>query len=364
MIEKWVSGVTELKKEEQKSTKQDVQNVDRLKNQRLVQAIQRLSRQHTLTKKQLRKTTRLEASHSITIEKLRLQVEEKNEIEELLDEIRTEMEDMMEELNGIKLQRERYHEKCKRYEADLKKSINNSTKDNTINLAALQSLLRESETMTSQLEQDYQEQLDTHANEISTLVTEKNQLKNRLLAAERSVAELSLLMEVQKKQQQRPSEMEQVLRQTVAKRDGEIAKIKLELEKNQRHTEQKKLHQEKQMAVELKTRLSEMEQYLKSFYKKESDTFQLRISRDMRNLTGQIVELEAELQGLERQHEQDEMKSMENKQQLKASQLNESKSKKDIEELQKKIGVLEQEVLFLYSKNLELAQHLGELDLE
>lgn len=275
--------------------------------------------------------------------------QDKDEIEQLLDEVRKEMELMMEELNQVKLERQRYHETSQRYENDLKSSIESDQDD--IKISALQSLLRESENKIKHLESDHKEQILLKTKEFELL--------------ERSVAELSLVMEVQKKQKSN-IEMEQALRRTVAERDGELAKLTFELEKTKRQIEQLKLQWEKQMQFELKTRLADLEEKIENKYKKESDTFQLQISRENRNLTGKMIELELELEDLARQHEQDTKKLTESQKQLGSIQetfkSKEESYKENLLKLEQKAQRLDSEVLLLYSKNLKMASHLGELD--
>ncbi|GAA5795539.1 hypothetical protein HPULCUR_000898 [Helicostylum pulchrum] len=353
IIEKWIHSATQHK------SKQVPQNVERAKYQKIVQDIQTLSQQHTQTKKQLRKVALSESKVKLKLQeqtKLNETIQQdKIEIEQLLDEVRNEMEDMMEELHSVKLDRERYFEKSQRFEIDLK-DIKQNEED--ADILALQGLLRESETLADQLEADYQDQIASYASKTESL---KAQLKK----AERSVAELSLVMEVQKRQQL-STEMEQALRRTLAERDGELAKTQFKLEKSYLQAEQMRVQQEKQMQLELSARLEAVEVSLKSHYKKETGTFQLDISREVRELSGKIMELENELEDYYRQHEQDTKQSTDARQKVKELQsaldANEKSSKNNIHNLEAKVKVLEGEVLFLYGKNLELAQHLGELD--
>ncbi|KAI8094745.1 hypothetical protein BDF21DRAFT_448878 [Thamnidium elegans] len=328
IIDDWIHSATQHK------SKQDPQNVETAKYQKIVQDIQTLSQRHTLTKKKLQKVTLSENKTKLKLQaqtKLNETIQQdKTEIEQLLDEVRNEMEDMMEELHSVKLDRERYLEKSQRFETDLK-DIKQNEED--ADILALQGLLRESDALADQLEADYQDQ-------IASYVSKTESLKAQLKKAERSVAELSLVMEVQKRQQL-STEMEQALRRTLAERDGELAKIRFKLEKSSLQAEQMRAQQEKQMQLELNTRLEAVEVSLKNRYKKEADTFQLDISREVRELSGKIMELETELEDYYRQHEKDTKQST---------------------EAQQKVKVLEGEVLFLYGKNLELAQHLGELD--
>lgn len=329
------------------------------KYQKIVQDIQTLSQKHTLTKKQLQKVTLSESKAKLKLQeqtKLNETIEQdKIEIEQLLDEVRNEMEDMMEELHSVKLDRERYLEKSQRFELDLK-DIKQNEED--ADILALQGLLRESETIADQLDADYQDQ-------IASYVSKTESLKAQLKKAERSAAELSLVMEVQKRQQL-STEMEQALRRTLAERDGELAKTQFKLEKSYLQAEQMRAQQEKQMQLELSTRLEAVQVSLKNSYKKEADTFQLDISREVRELSGKIMELETELEDYYRQHEQDTKQSTDALQKIKKLQsaldANEKSSKNNIHNLEAKVKVLEGEVLFLYGKNLELAQHLGDLD--
>ncbi|KAI9352348.1 hypothetical protein BD770DRAFT_142284 [Pilaira anomala] len=360
IIDNWIQSATQHK------SKQAHQNVEAAaavvaaaKYQKIVQDIQILSQQHTETKKQLQKVTQSEEKYKSLlqeqIKKSEAIEQDKVEIEQLLDEVRNEMEDMMEELNTAKSERERYFEKSERLEFDLKNIEKN---EGNADILALQGLLRESETQVDQLEDEYQ-------NQITTYVSKTESLKAQLKKAEQSVAELSLLLEVQKRQQI-STEMEQALRRTLAERDGELAKVKFKLEKSYTQNEQMKAQQEKQMKMELNTRLEAVEQSLKNQYKKEIDTFQLHTTREIRELAGKMVELEVELEDYHRQHEQDVKQAMDTQQKLKALQTalkdGERLSKASIHELEGKIKVLESEVLLLYGKNLELAQHLGELD--
>ncbi|KAL9557172.1 hypothetical protein MBANPS3_001514 [Mucor bainieri] len=403
-IEKWIDGVTEHKQ----STKQDLKNVvipllvaterEKQRNTRLMEGLCRLSAQkkaahhdameHTKTriaavqrafetqKKQLRQHVQ---------DKLNDSKEEQTEMEQVVDDMRQEMEAMIEELSQSKQQRERFEQKSKRLQDDIKAMHTPSTEDP--DFLALQSLLRESETQVDQLETDHQEQLEkleqiksefakekarihaTHAHQVNALVLEKEELRARLIKAEQS----ALTAQSRKVVQVDNSELEEALRRTVAERDGELAKTRFELEKSQRHSEQLQKTNERQMQLELNTRLNELEASLKSQYKKDIDTYQVQLTRELRNMSGQMVELETELQDLERQHAQDvsiidkheqSLARLERDWKLKSAQWQEHESKltSSLTAADQKITTLEKEALVLYSKNLELAQQLGELD--
>lgn len=361
IIENWINSATQ-----HNTSKRDLQNVDSTRHHRLSQAIQSLSEKHTSTKKQLRTLSKSESllkqklnkAQQVLVQQQKENTnlaQDKEEIEQLLDEVRAEMENMMEELNQVKLDRQRCLDKSNRLEEDLK-AIQGDEED--ADIVALQSLLRESEIQTDQLKSDHQEQLDSLSNQNKTI-------KTQLEAAQRSVAELSLVVEVQKRQKLN-TEMEEILRRTLAKKDGELAKLKLELEKSQKQTEHMKIHRNKEMQVELTARLEDLESTLKSQYQRESHTYQVKISREVRELTCSLMELETELQELRLEHEKDVQKLSASQTQLQTLQHSlgkkESEHQQELNRLEQKSQTLEEEVLLLYSKNLQLAQHLGELD--
>ncbi|EPB85909.1 hypothetical protein HMPREF1544_07325 [Mucor circinelloides 1006PhL] len=402
-IEKWIDGVTEHKQ----STKQDLKNVvipllvaterEKQRSSRLMEGLSRLSSQKKAAHHDAIEHTKSRiASVQKAFEKQKKQLrqhvqdrlnnskEEQMEMEQVVDDMRQEMEAMMEELNQSKQQRDRFEQKSKRLQDDLKALQSSSIEDP--DFLALQSLLRESETQIDHLEADRQEQMDkleliksdftkekarihaTHSHQVNALVLEKEELRARLVKAEQTAAIA--------KSQKAPvdnSELEGALRRTVAERDGELAKARFELEKSQRHSEQLQKINEKQMQLELNTRLNELETSLKSQYRKDFDTYQVQLTREIRNMSGQIVELETELQDLERQHAQDvnmiekherNLSRLEKEWTLKSAQWHDRESKLtlSLKTSDQKIATLEKEALVLYGKNLELAQQLGELD--
>lgn len=354
MIENWISSATQ-----HRTTKGVSQNVD--KHARLAQALQTLSQQHTSTKRQLKtlqkRHTTLFRSHTQLTTAHTLLKQDAQEMESLLDDVRQEMEVMMEELEGVKSDRERHAEKAERLEQDLRAFDTEEDEDDFQNMA-LRGLLREAETRIEQVELEAEVQRVQHAAETTAF-------KTKLALAQTSAAEVALKAAVQKRQAQ-SAEMEQALRRTVAEKDGELAKMGQELVKSQRAMEQLKKQGDQRMQLELNTRLDEMKIQLTSEHKKISDTYQVQISRELRTLSGQLVELQTEVEDLERQHEQDVKRSQKEEDRLKQVQVclevHQTKSQEAMDKLLDKIGVLESEVLLLYSKNLELAQHLGELD--
>ncbi|CEP07207.1 hypothetical protein [Parasitella parasitica] len=383
MIDKWIDRVTEHKN----SPKQDLKNVEAAsaKEKRLIEGLKRLSRQKKAAHHEAAQTAKARISSLQTAfenqkkqlrqhlqAKLNDNKQEQKDMEQVVDDMRHEMELMIEELNQSKQKREHLEQRSKRIQDDLKALQSPNTKNPDI--LALQSLLRESEAqidhlktenegktgILKQTQQDFaQEILQTHAahaHEIKALKSEKEDLYARLAKAEKSAATHS-------------SELEEALRRTVAERDGELAKTRFELEKSKRHSVQLQKLNEKQMQLELDARFNELKSSLKSQYRKDVDTCQLRLTREIRNMSGQIVELETELQDLERQHLRD-IKSIQHYEPKLATLEKELMVRIDKEALLKsalmdsnqKVSVLEKEALFLYSKNLELAQHLSGLD--
>lgn len=404
-IDKWIAGVTEHKQ----STKQDFKNVlipllvaiekEKQRNIRLIKGLNRLSSQkkaahHDAIQQTKSRIVSLQTAFEKQKRSLRQHLqhkleenkEEQAEIEQVVDDMRREMEIMIEELNQSKQQKERYEQKSKRYQDDLKALQQSPSSSNTQDpdFLALQSLLRESEIQIGHLEANNQEQNEklkqikqdfakeksrihsTHTHQVDALVLEKEELRTRLIKAEKSVSVVSRKVEID-------TELEQALRRTVAERDGELAKAKFELEKSQRHSEQLQKLNERQMQLEIDTRLNDLETSLKSQYRKDFDTYQVRLTREIRNMSGQLVELETELQALERQHLQDVKSIKQSEQQLsrlekewtlKSTQWQDEENglKSILKDSDQKIATLEKEALILYGKNLELAQHLGELD--
>ncbi|KAI8647457.1 hypothetical protein BD408DRAFT_479244 [Parasitella parasitica] len=369
------------------SPKQDLKNevVASEREKRLIEGLKRLSRQkkaahHEAVRKKRVHIVSLQAAFEKQKKQLRRHLQsklnnnrqEQSEMEQVLDDMRRELEVMIKELNQSKQQREHSEQKSKRLQDGLKALQSPNTKNPDV--LALQSLLQESEAQVDHLEATNQEKIDkleqskqdfakessrihaTHTHQINALVFEKEELRARLIQAAKSAAEHN-------------SELEEALRRTVAERDAELAKTKLELEKSKRHYEQLQKLTKKQMQLELDTRLNELKSSLKLQHRKEVDTYQLGLSRELRNMSGQIVELETELQDLERQHLRD-IKSIQQYKPKLATLEKELMNWKDKEaglksELMKsnqKVSILEEEALVLFSKNLELAQRLSGLD--
>lgn len=397
IIENWIQRVTQL---DISPTKQDLKNVmipllhaaeiERNRNARLVEALSRLSQQkHTVSKTARKLNSRvmsLERETNQLKQKLtnikQQHKEESTEMELVIEDMRKEMESMIEELDQAKQQKDRLEEKLELLEKDLMDGLPEDR---------LHALQRESETRLEQLKLDNQEQVDrlnqalqernkiisTHTQQVEALKQEKDQLRSRLVQAERSAAEFDLLIAVERKKNEQPSgsdkELEEALKRTLAERDAEIAKTNQELEKTKKQIDRVQQFNEKQIQREVDARLEELETQLRLAHKKDTDTYKLQISREVRELSGQLVEFEEELQALERQHLQDQQ-SIENAKHSQFSveetmrieknnwERKEHELKMDITKAEQRIISLEKEVLLLYGKNLDMAMHLGELE--
>ncbi|KAI8070621.1 uncharacterized protein B0P05DRAFT_474221 [Gilbertella persicaria] len=363
---------------------------EKQKNARLTQAIHKLSQQkHTACKTIKQLKTKLafcqrqyERETNQLRQKLKINKEEQQDMEQVVDDMQKEMQIMLDELDQTKRQKERFEEKSQRLEKDLQEDSPDH---------GSQALLRESHTTILQLESDLEQQKEkleqlllrttqerntmvtTHAQQVDALVLEKNELRARLVQAERSAAELNLLVTVERKKAS-DKELEDALKRTLAERDAALAKTQQEIMKLKQQADRLSQYNEKQIQREVVARLEELESNLKSTYKKETDTYQLQISREVRELSGRLVELEEELEGMERRQAQYDQQ-IEN---IKRSQLNaeealraqrliwekkEHQLKMEMTKSDQKIISLEKEALVLYSKNLDMARHLGELDL-
>ncbi|KAI8882311.1 hypothetical protein K501DRAFT_285963 [Backusella circina FSU 941] len=409
-VQDWMTGIDSPNKVHE--------NVSREKNMRLTEALQKLSKQHTELKKKLKFVPKLEQKvthlntmmdimskkHAKEIDNLRRDLkdskEDSNEAEQLLDDVRREMEIMLDEMDQVKQEREQYASSSKRLKEELENiaQFNDTTTNEGHELVAMEALLRESETQLDELEQAYNEQLTQieklreesrklidsqrimqrdatrriaiHESEVSALHLEKEELRKRVISSEKSVTDLQKKV---KAAPQHDTDLELALRRTVAERDGQLAKLNVVLEKKERQIQQISTNVDQQLKKELETRHSELVYDLETRYRKESDIFKLETTREIRTLSCQVGELESELELRERQEmdqqtqfikakldkvtAEDELKS-----QTEYWTKNELELKQSIAALEQKIQSMEKEALCLYSKSLNMAQKLGELE--
>ncbi|KAI8974727.1 hypothetical protein BDB01DRAFT_838596 [Pilobolus umbonatus] len=353
-----------------------------------INALNRLSKDYNASKRKLRQLPRLEhqvqATRVLIQQKkaenkdLRLRLKEseadRNEIEQVLEDIRLEMEVMISEMNEMREERDRYQSKSDRLERDLIDMVENEEDEEMI---ALQGLLRESEVQVETLELEvveqsikineltatvhrqekiYKEEIEDYQEEVDLLNEEKGRLVNRLKSSERSLAELELLMEVEKAKQRKSSDStvsEHKLLVTITERDYELSELKLQIEKHQVEIQALR----NQYEIELQTRELEMKSQYEIEYKKQSDIYQVQHTREVRNMATALAELEAELEVMEEQKHH----LLETIQQSQA-QKRENELQSDLNQSKLTINQLEEEALILYKKNLTLAQQLSELD--
>lgn len=390
-IENWIC-VTQDKR-----ISENVLEQDRLmkQNERLIQALNRLGKQHGQMKNKVRQLERraLKLAEEKEREVQRYQArlnkstEDKAEAEQLLDDMRKEMEDMLEELDGVKQQSEQYREKSSRLEQDIQNVISSDQQQQT----AQDVLVREAKTRMVQLEQDLEDRKikmreieqtfkkkkynlsETHRLQVAALTSEKEELRQRLVKAELLATEYAKTLETEKKRIKVDTELEHALRQSAAEKEKELARVRAEFDKSQRHVDQMKTFYDKQLERELKAREDDMKEKYELQFRRQADTYQVQITRELREMASSMAELEIELESMERQHAVDrneleivrkgQYKSDESLQsKIDHWKMIESQFESKIAILEGRVISLEQEVLVLYSKNLELARQLGELE--
>lgn len=380
-----------------KKISENVLKQDRLmkQNERLIQALNRLGKQHGQMKHKVRRLERraLKLAEEKEREVQRYQTrlnkstEDKAEAEQLLDDMRKEMEDMLEELDGVKQQSEQYREKASRLEEDIQNVVSSDQQQQT----AQDVLIREAKTRMVQLEQDLEDRKikmreieqtfkkkkhnlsETHRLQVAALTSEKEELRQRLVKAESLAIEYAKSLETEKKRIKVDTELEHALRQSAAEKEKELARVRAEFEKSQRHVDQMKTFYDKQLERELKAREDDMKEKYELQFRRQADVYQVQITRELREMASSMAELEIELESMERQHAVDrneleivrkgQYKSDESLQsKIDHWKMTESQFESKIAVLEGRVISLEQEVLVLYSKNLELARQLGELE--
>lgn len=288
---------------------------------------------------------------TITSEKNRFieeSLEEKREMEQVVDEMQREMESMINELDQLK-------------QID-------SMDDESMKQLLLESTesLRAMELSNLELKKTLHKVKTTFEQQVNALEREKEELRGRLVKAEHMASNHHQKL-------QENTELEKVLQRTVAQKDAEAAKITHDLNKLQKQYEQLQENNEKRFQQQVKARLDDLESNLKTKYKKDFDLFKLQLSRDTRQLAGEITELETEIENSDRQHDQDVQMLQHIKKQYQALtqtvQQKESLWEKKETELKhiilnydQKLISLEKEVLVLYTKNIELVESLGQLE--
>ncbi|CAO3698577.1 unnamed protein product [Rhizopus stolonifer] len=359
------------------------------RNQRLMDALNRLAKQHGQTKRQLRQVhqqmTRnksdFETKRRLFKQELDQASQERSEAEQLVDDIRREMEGMLEELEWAKQQQSQTDERTQRLEQDLLDLTEPPDqivlRERQIQIDQLQEQLEDREIKS----REWRNTVDKknailerrHGLEVAALNSEKEELRQRLVRAEQRSIEMAQLLEAEKRKIKSDVELENALRRSAAEKERELVKVRSEFEKSQLKVEQMKTYYDKQLERELGAHKDDIKERLDREYRQQSDTLQVKITRELREMACQMAELEVQVENAERQ-QLSNLNALEtlrrgNSKSDEATQykLNhwntiESELQSTIATLEGRVISLEKEVLVLYSKNLELARQLGELE--
>ncbi|KAI8142098.1 hypothetical protein BJV82DRAFT_617171 [Fennellomyces sp. T-0311] len=179
--------------------------------------------------------------------------------------------------------------------------------------------------------------------------------RSMLTQAQTTIAELELKLEVAKSlaKKQQPPTIACTCRETIiAQRDAEIELLQATL---QRHLDDRQAWGEQEAAK----------------YFQEKETFKVEISRQVRELAGEVAEQECQIQVLEKRRQEDALtilrvetmkKKIEERcqQRLKGWEKEENQLRMAVATLEAKVVKLEQDALVLYGKNLKLATQLGQ----
>lgn len=359
------------------------------RNQRLMDALNRLAKQHGQTKRQLRQVHQqmtqnksdFEAKRRLFKQELGQASQERLEAEQLVDDIRREMEGMLEELEWAKQQQSQSDERTQRLEQDLLDLTEPPDqivlRERQIQIDQLQEQLEDREIKSREWRNTMDKKKAVlerrHDLEVAALNSEKEELRQRLVRAEQRSTEIAQSLEAEKGRIKSDVELENALRQSAAEKERELVKVRSEFEKSQLKVEQMKTYYEKQLERELGAHKDDIKERLDREYRQQSDTLQVKITRELREMACQMAELEDQVENAERQHLSN-LNALETLRrgysksdeatQYKLNHWNtiESELQSTIAALEGRVISLEKEVLVLYSKNLELARQLGELE--
>jgi chromosome segregation ATPase len=359
-----------------------------LKNERLIRALQHLGTAHSTLKKQARAIPKLSKNLDQLTERNTALREDKTELEQLLDTLRHEMEAMLEEVEQLKQDRDMYARKADTLERDMYTISRASSYES---MGAMQSQLDVYQRQVQELEQTHQE----NANCIDKLRLENRQLSDNMYAIKRDMARMTSKHESEmavlsfekiglhkkvnqllcqktpennnkeevKVVQQENTDLEVALRRAVAERDGQLSKLSLLLERKEREIQHVSQNKEKRIDCEIQAREKEFQHQMTLRFQKENDALQLHLTRETRALSYQIADLELELAGAQRQLDSHHGEMQRKDKEIKQSRDKVSELSESIICLEDRAVIMEQETLHLYSRNLQLTHHLGELDL-
>ncbi|KAF7731887.1 hypothetical protein EC973_007718 [Apophysomyces ossiformis] len=344
-------------------------------------------------------------------------IEEKDKIQLALDALHCEMKVVLDELEETKQQTGRYKAQASRLRASLKElqDRHDDSEEQDDDMEALRLLQQESERQAMELERESKRQAVTiqklrHDIKLLEDKTKDTQLSSK--AQDRLIEQLKHSEEAKSKQLIEMKEDLRRAQRTIAEHELRLEVLKqhqkaretldLELQKSKAEVLIQKervssLHKEAESARRLKktlkqrdtevTRMREtvknynynaalreqLEEEISNRYRQEFDVFMVQITRENRELSGQIVELETEMRSLQRQltensrqREYSERKSKEATEKLQRHQeewaLAKDKFAAELAKLTNLLELRENEVLNLYSKNLKMAHQLGEAD--
>ncbi|CDS05550.1 hypothetical protein LRAMOSA08078 [Lichtheimia ramosa] len=226
-------------------------------------------------------------------------------------------------------------------------------------------------------------------------------LKTSLSAAEKTVAELELKLEVAKSMAKKQQEEQQAklveadhtlcrqtemnLQREIAAQQAEVARLNRSLQqlseqhqheiaaqKNEiAHLQQSLQQISEQQQRERDTWKQQLREEFSALYYHEKEAYKVQISREMRMLANKVAEQDADIESMERRQQQDAkaVATAESMRRAIEARCNEKrvawedeekKLKMTIVELEQKVSRLEQDALQLYSRNLKLAHQLGQ----
>ncbi|KAJ8662542.1 hypothetical protein O0I10_001503 [Lichtheimia ornata] len=226
-------------------------------------------------------------------------------------------------------------------------------------------------------------------------------LKTSLSAAEKTVAELELKLEVAKSMAKKQQEEQQAkmmeadhtsCRQNEMNLQREIAAQQAEVSRLERSLQQLSEQHQREIAAQ-RTEIAHLQQSLQqlseqqqrergaweqklreefsALYYHEKEAYKVQVSREMRMLANKVAEQEADLESMERRQQQDAkaVATAESMRRAIEARCNEKRVAWEDEEkklrmtivgLEQKVSRLEQDALQLYSRNLKLAHQLGQ----
>ncbi|KAI9246590.1 hypothetical protein BY458DRAFT_560535 [Sporodiniella umbellata] len=323
----------------------------------------------------------MQAQEKLKKEKLQAE-EDRKEAESVMEAMREETEKVMAELEASERRAVQYRGQVERLERDLLEGGNPE-----------EGLLREARIQSEGLRRDLEDQaiasrereksledqskvlVHRHTLQVAALTLEKEELRQRLVKAEQRSSENAKGWEVERKKVkvQGDRELEEALGRSVAEKEKELALLKKTLEKNERAMEKTEAVYAQRLERECAVHRQDLQEGLQKQYRQQTDAFQLQVTRELRAMACQIADLETDLESAARENRQQQkvilalqagastLQDIDHRS-LQQRQATEKELQTTIAQLHIQVASLEKESLVLYSKNLELAHQLGELE--